>query len=372
MKIIIITNENHSHHVVHEGGLILIRRLVLAVILFLMLPHSVFAYSYGDPSKEDIAEALLVIKSKLAESPADWEGAYQQYLVHKKVLDLEFGKEVTSTLEANFSVKNQELLEANYRGMLAMNLKRRFDYAVSDIADYSKSKLLLAKAKGTFDVLTPYVKDGNVTAKVNESFERALIALGNPGLFGVGKVEVDEEQFKKEIDWIYTTVKPLFPFKFYVVEDKQEVTPEKPIETKPPAQNDAKTDVKAENEVVPADSTDSKPAAEQDTEAADSEAEKKEPEKKEPDSQEEAAVIESEPAEEQSTVEEPSIVVSETETAEGGETAESDETASPVLDTNLEPESKVNPLVTVSVIGMVLVFSGGAVYFGLKKGLFKF
>jgi hypothetical protein len=371
MKIIIITNENHSHHVVHEGGIILIRRLVLAVILFLMLPHSVFAYSYGDPSKEDIAEALLVIKSKLQESPADWEGAYQQYLVHKKVLDFEFGKEVTSTLEANFSVKNQELLEANYRGMLGMNLKRRFDYAVADIADYSKSKLLLAKAKGTFDVLTPYVKDGNVTAKVNESFERALIALGNPGLFGVGKVEVDEEQFKKEIDWIYTTVKPLFPFKFYVVEDKQEVTPEKPTETKPPAQNDAKTDaktdVKAENEVVPADSTDSKPAAEQDTEAADSEAEKKEP-----DSQEEAAVIESEPAEEQSTVEEPSIVVSETETAEGGETAESDETASPVLDTNLEPESKVNPLVTVSVIGMVLVFGGGAVYFGLKKGLFKF
>jgi hypothetical protein len=343
----------------------MMRRLLLVVILFMMLPHSVLAYSYGDPNKEDIAEALLVINSKLEESPANWEGAFQQYLVHKQVIGLEFGEKVTSTLEANFAVKNKELLEANYRGMLAMNLKRRFDYAVADIADYSKSKLLLAKARGTFEILTPYIKDGNIESEVNESFKRALEALGNPGLFGVGKVEVDEEQFKKETDWIYNTVKPLFPFQFSEEKDDKEVTPTKQTETNQSSSNDSKTDGKAKNEAVPADP---EPVAEQETEAA-----AVEDEKKEPELQEETVVSnETPPAEEESKMEEPTTAVPEEVKAEAEEPDNLDEiAASTALDINLEPESKVNPLVTFIVIGMVLVFGGGAVYFGLKKGLFK-
>jgi hypothetical protein len=381
------------------GRVIALKRLILTIILFLLLPNSAFAYSYGDPNKEDIAEALKVIKVKLEANPPDWEGAFQQYLVHKKVLALEFGEEVTSTLEANFSVKNKGLLEVNYRGMLAMNLKRRFDYANKQIEDYAQAKLLLAKARGTFEVLTPYVADANIVSSVEASFKKALESLGNPGLFGVGKVESNPEQFKKETDFIYNAVKPLFPFRFASASGQKEETL--------PAD---KTDSEAQQTSQPG-STESKDAADsssnadvkeqpKDTAAPLKEESKEEmkPQPAEPQSAEPTLPAPSEPKaketksvtqqdtntsteqgpkQEIETTAEQKVEVSEQKASsptKGTDIVDSgaSSTANPPLDINMETESKVNPLITVSVISFVLLLGGTAVFFGLKKGFFKF
>ena len=62
-------------------------------------------------------------------------------------------------------------------------------------------------------MLAPYVKeskDAKTSDDVYTAFDESLKALGNPGLFGVGKKASDEESFKKNITLIEETLTPLF------------------------------------------------------------------------------------------------------------------------------------------------------------------
>jgi hypothetical protein len=71
-------------------------------------------------------------------------------------------------------------------------------------------QLLLAKAKATYETLEPYMTSG--TGEIKKAFEDALTALGNPGLFGVGKLDPNPEAFKKNVTFIQKQITPLFPF----------------------------------------------------------------------------------------------------------------------------------------------------------------
>lgn len=250
---------------------------VYMLITLFIVPQAAFAYSYGDPSKEDIAEAYLLMHTELGKTPPNWEAIMEQYLTHKQVLQLEFGDKVVATLDANLTEKKAELFEANYKSMLVMNVKRRLDNANKEMADYAKAKLLLAKAKGTFDVLVPFIKDTATMNEVDAAFQKTLDALGNPGLFGVGKKEASPEELAKQSGYIYKSLEPLFPFVYLGATDNNSQT--SPTDTANP---DGHFDV----------------------------------------------------------------------------------------DHN-EP-SKVSPVITIIVIGVVLVIGGMIVYFGLRKGWFKF
>jgi hypothetical protein len=187
----------------------------MVLILTLLFPSGVFAYSYGDPSKEDLAETFKLILVRLNNANPDWTGAYEAYKVRRPEISSHFGESVAVTLDINFEDKNKELLIDNYKALLVMNIKRRFDYAEKDINDYSKTKILLAKAKGTYDTIQPYVQEKvpNEIQNLQTAFEKALEALGNPGLFGVGEKPVQPEEFKKQSTFILKTITPLFPYK---------------------------------------------------------------------------------------------------------------------------------------------------------------
>ena len=73
-------------------------------------------------------------------------------------------KEYGHDLDANFQAKDNKLVIANFKAVLVMNLDRRFTYATKGIDDYAESKLLLAKAKATYETLEPYMGSG--TAKL--------------------------------------------------------------------------------------------------------------------------------------------------------------------------------------------------------------
>jgi hypothetical protein len=185
------------------------------LVATLLVPANVLAYSYGDPTKEDVAETFILIKDKLSASPVDWSAAHEAYKVRRSEISSHFGESIAVTLDQNFEMKEKELVIQNYRYVLYLNLKRRFDYAEKDInGDYAKVKTLLGKAKGTFDVLKPHVesKIPNETSKLVSAFDLALEAIGNPGLFGMGKEPVKPEEFKKQTTYILTTLKPLFTY----------------------------------------------------------------------------------------------------------------------------------------------------------------
>lgn len=188
--------------------------VLLLCIFSILNPGSALAYSYGDPNKEDIAETFKEIAAQLNQSPPNWEIATKAYEVRKQEIAQHFSAEVAQTLDANFQAKDKDLVKANYKALLVLNLKRRFDNAEQDLKNYPQAKALLAKAKGTYETLKPFIANvaPDVESKVSAAFDKTLESLGNPGLFGVGQKPVKPEEFKQQTEYILNTLTPLFPF----------------------------------------------------------------------------------------------------------------------------------------------------------------
>jgi hypothetical protein len=348
----------------------------------MLAPSGVFAYSYGDPNKEDVAETFKQMLVKLNDSNPDWAGALEIYKVRRTEISSHFGESIAVTLDKNIANKEKELLITNYKAVLVLNLKRRFDYIQKDINDYSKVKLLLAKAKGTFDVLQPYVeaKAPNKIDDLNQAFEVALEALGNPGLFGVGEMPVKPEEFKKQADFIYQTVKPLFPYTAY--KEKVEVQkPKEPVKesttvsqpsktTTPKPTNkrqtiatntQAKESSTQENDVhnstskeSSTESTDMKEATEEAIEGGTT-----------PENSEEAQLNDTD-----SNVAEGATAEVETEKVASETTSEETvvDASKEIAHAPMERSTKTNPLWTILVVGAVVLVGGGSLWFAKKKG----
>ena len=213
MIIIINDIENQNHSRGEDMKRWLLAGLTFALAALIILPTSALAYSYGDANTEDVAETFKLVQASIGDGANDWGAAEGAYKERRAELVAHFGEEIGTTLDANYKAKDNKLVIANFKAVLVMNLDRRFSYALQGIDDYAGAKLLLAKAKATYDTLEPYMGSGK--AEIDKAFDAALDALGNPGLFGVGKKPVQPDVFKEKVDFIYGKVKPLFPYKAY-------------------------------------------------------------------------------------------------------------------------------------------------------------
>ncbi|MET4655886.1 MULTISPECIES: hypothetical protein [unclassified Exiguobacterium] len=187
--------------------------LVLTLIAFLFLltaPLSASAYSYGDPGKEAFAEAYKQFEEQLDQK--DYKLARETIDAYDKEFTLYF-PEAKEKIDAALADQDTDAAKQAYRVALRQNIERRLHFAQEQFDDFGQAKLLLAKARGTYDVLAPYVKESE-DAKTSDSlytaFDESLAALGNPGLFGVGKKASDREAFDQNIKQIEDTITPLF------------------------------------------------------------------------------------------------------------------------------------------------------------------
>jgi len=198
------------------------RLLVVLCALFWLLPASAGAYSYGNANTEDIAAAFNDINAKLIAGTPDWAGAQAAYDERKAEMGSHFGKQVPKELDAAFAAKDKDRVLADMKGVLVLNIERRFKYAKEGFSDYNQAKLLLAKARATFEVLKPHMA-GHLSdeelKKIDGQFDTALTALGNPGLFGVGKQESDPKLFEATVQEIDDKIRPLFPFEGATITD---------------------------------------------------------------------------------------------------------------------------------------------------------
>ena len=192
----------------------LLAGLTFVLAALIILPSSALAYSYGDANTEDVAETFKLVQASVGDGANDWGAAEGAYKERRAELVSHFGEGIAATLDANFQAKDSKAVIANFKAVLVMNLDRRFTYALKGLDDYAESKLLLAKAKATYDTLRALYGGGS--SEIDKAFDAALDALGNPGLFGVGKKPVQPEVFKEKVDFIYGKVKPLFPYTAYV------------------------------------------------------------------------------------------------------------------------------------------------------------
>ncbi|WP_345240006.1 hypothetical protein [Pontibacillus salipaludis] len=190
---------------------IIISIITLTLSLLIMNPIQSAAYSYGDPGEEKFAEAYKEVKQYVEAD--DWEQAEQIIETYDKEFNLYF-KQTVPYIEQALENQNEELLLKSYRTALRLNVERRLHFAQEQFEDYGQAKLLLAKARGTFDVLQPSFKDDQgeeAVQSIYDSFDQALQSLGNPGLFGIGNQESDQETFDSKIEAINTSLKEAFP-----------------------------------------------------------------------------------------------------------------------------------------------------------------
>ncbi|ALF11732.1 hypothetical protein [Parageobacillus thermoglucosidasius] len=205
----------------------------LALIFILnSTPISVFAYSYGDPNEEKVAEAYKQMAEKLNEQPPNFAEARAIFETVKEEIDMHMGKEPSQAVLSALDKKDKEAVLKNMEKILVLNIARRLENVEKNFAQYDTSKRLLAKAFATYEALSPMVqgKDAALDKQLKDEFNKALQSLGNPGLFGVGEKETDIEQFKKSKETILTSLQKQFGLKSLKVGHFSESATEKPQE----------------------------------------------------------------------------------------------------------------------------------------------
>ncbi|MCA1031973.1 hypothetical protein LCL95_13140 [Bacillus timonensis] len=186
--------------------------LMFVLLINIAIPHDVSAYSYGDPSEEKVAEAYKEMVSKLNDEPADFKSAKEVYNTVKEEIDMHMGTEPSDVILKHFEQEDKEKVIADMQKILVLNIVRRMDNIESNFEDYDTSKRLLAKAFATYNALSPVIAQNNsgLDQQMKKKFDAALEALGNPGLFGVGKKEPNKDAFIENKEFIYESLQDQF------------------------------------------------------------------------------------------------------------------------------------------------------------------
>ncbi|MBI0577106.1 hypothetical protein IEC97_07015 [Neobacillus cucumis] len=186
------------------------------VLLITCLPQKgVYAYSYGDPNEEKVAEVYKQMLVKLDENPPNYASAKKLYETVKEEVDMHMGPEPSKLILANLDDQDKKAAIRNMKKLLVLNIARRLESIEKNFSEYDTTKRLLAKAHATYDALSPIVEAEHPEndKKIRKDFDQALESLGNPGLFGVGKKEASIDSFKKNENEILDTLKTEFKIK---------------------------------------------------------------------------------------------------------------------------------------------------------------
>lgn len=184
----------------------------LILILINAIPQTASAYSYGDPNEEKVAEVYKEMQVKLDENPPNFPAAKSLFETVKEEVDMHMGTEPGEVIMKNLNDEDREATLENMEKLLVLNIARRLESIEKSFDEYDNSKKLLAKGFATYQALSPKVEAANpeVDKQIKADFDAALEALGNPGLFGVGKKTSDIEAFKAKKEAILDALQKEF------------------------------------------------------------------------------------------------------------------------------------------------------------------
>lgn len=190
---------------------------ITVIYLFFTQMFSVpaYAYTYGDPNKEDLAEAYKAMMMEVDKNPPDFNTAQKHYETVKEEVDMHMGMEPSKLILQNIKDGDKEQLTENMDKLLVLNIARRLDNVEKNFSEFDTSKRLLAKGFATYEALSPKIeaKSPEIDKELKAEFDKALDSLGNPGLFGVGQKEADLEAFKASKETILLKLQTEFNLK---------------------------------------------------------------------------------------------------------------------------------------------------------------
>lgn len=212
MMIIIIINDVGGNAYMKKISLLF---LILGILFNSFLINGAYAYSYGDPNEEKVAEVYKQMMVDLEQDPPNFAKAQKQFESVKEEVDMHMGKEPGDIILDNLKDKNKKSTIENMEKLLVLNIARRLENIEKNFDNYETSKRLLAKGFATYDALSPKVEAESTEndKKIRADFDQALEALGNPGLFGVGKKEANLDVFKENKNDILNSLKSEFNLK---------------------------------------------------------------------------------------------------------------------------------------------------------------
>lgn len=180
-----------------------------------ILPLSAYAYSYGDPNEEKVAEVYKSMKEKLNENPPNFNDAKSLFETVKEEIDMHMGTEPAETVLKDIEEKDKDQVIKDMQKILVLNIARRLDNVEKDFDNYDTNKKLIAKAFATYEALSPTIQENDqaLDKSLRENFNNILSSLGNPGLFGVGKKQADINLFKQNKETVYKELQKQFNLK---------------------------------------------------------------------------------------------------------------------------------------------------------------
>lgn len=196
------------------------KRILLCIALLIVPLQGIcsitaHAYTYGDPNKEELAEVYKKMLVELDKNPPDFATAKKHFDTVRKEVDMHMGKDPSKIILGNLEDEDKQATISNMDKLLVLNIARRLENIEKKFNEYETSKRLLAKGYATYEALSPKVESSNPTVhqEIDTEFDKALTALGNPGLFGVGKKEADKDTFTSSKDKILSSLKKEFDIK---------------------------------------------------------------------------------------------------------------------------------------------------------------
>jgi hypothetical protein len=143
----------------------------LALIFILnSIPAAAFAYSYGDPNEEKVAEVYKQMAEKLNEQPPNFTEARKIFETVKEEIDMHMGTDPSQAVLSALDKKDKKAVLANMEKILVLNVARRLENIEKNFEQYDTSKRLLAKAFATYEALSPIVqaKDAALDKQLRE------------------------------------------------------------------------------------------------------------------------------------------------------------------------------------------------------------
>ena len=170
--------------------------LTLAVLTaFGFAAGPVYAYSYAASGAEPLIDGREALFG--AAAAGDWTKAEAALAAMKPDLDYLEGHEAPG-IEVAFSGaiadKDAKALQAAFVRAATGEIERRINGARDNLADYQTAKVLVVKAQRFYTAVAADLPPEIGTA-VGDGLKRALDAIGNPGVFGVGARKPDPAAF---------------------------------------------------------------------------------------------------------------------------------------------------------------------------------
>ncbi len=187
---------------------------LIALFFTLPWPQDAFAYSYAeaeDPMVVIFREGLIAAKEGkwgIARKKSE-EGisAQKGHLFEADELKPEFGE----------AIEKKDLSKTGglFANLVYISIREKLYRCMHDgLKDFKNDKARLGLARKSYmDALDGNVKkqDAKRSEAILKQFDTALAALGNPGLFGIGKKEAEPARFKEAVETIEKLVEKTFP-----------------------------------------------------------------------------------------------------------------------------------------------------------------